>query len=254
MQQNRALAKIRAGGVTAGPALGLDAPDLAEQVANLGFDFVNFDWQHGQWTESTLNNALARFLHTDTAPIVRVKGQEPGAINRVLDMGAMGVIVPMVENAEQAAAAASPARFPPAGTRSGGGMRLGLIGGGTPQDYFAHANDEVIVIVMVETEQAIANVESIMQVAGVDVVLIGPGDLMINVKAHGHDEAHHEALVQQVAAAGKRTGTAAGYVCQSYEQAQQRVAEGFRFLWFGNDSVFVMNGMKDLLQETATLS
>lgn len=253
MQKNRALAKIRAGGVTSGPAMGIDSPDLAEQIAHVGFEFVSFDWQHGQWTELSLNNALARFLHTDTVPIVRVKGHEPGTINRVLDMGAMGVIVPMVETAEQAAAAASPARFPPDGTRSGGGIRLGLIGGGTAQDYYAAANDEVMVIVMVESEEAIANVESIMQVEGVDVVLIGPGDLMINVKAHGHDEAHHEALVQQVAAAGKRTGTAAGYVCQSFEQAQQRVAEGFRFLWFGNDSVFVMDGMKSLLEETATL-
>ena len=253
MQKNRALAKIRAGGVTAGPAMGIDSPDLAEQVAHVGFDFVSFDWQHGQWTELSLNNALARFLHTDTAPIVRVKGHEPGTINRVLDMGAMGVIIPMVETAEQAAAMASPARFPPDGTRSGGGMRLNLIGGGTAQDYFAAANAEVMVIVMVESEEAIANVESIMEADGVDVVLIGPGDLMINVRAHGHDEAHHEALVQQVAAAGKRTGTAAGYVCQSYEQAQQRVAEGFRFLWFGNDSVFVMDGMKNLLEETASL-
>ena len=185
MQKNRALAKIRAGGITAGPAMGIDSPDLAEQVAHVGFEFVSFDWQHGQWTELSLNNALARFLHTDTVPIVRVKGHEPGTINRVLDMGALGVIVPMIENAEQAAAAASPARFPPQGNRSGGGIRLGLIGGGTAQDYFAHANDEVMVIVMVESEEAIANVESIMQVEGVDVVLIGPGDLMINVKAHG---------------------------------------------------------------------
>lgn len=253
MQQNRALAKLRAGGVTAGPAMGIDSPDLAEQVAHVGFDFVNFDWQHGQWTELSLNNALARFLHTDTAPIVRVKGHEPGTINRVLDMGAMGVIIPMVETAAQAAAVASPAYFPPKGTRSGGGMRLNLIGGGTAQDYFARANDEVMVIVMVESEEAIANVESIMRVENVDVVLIGPGDLMINVRAHGHDEAHHEALVQQVAAASKRTGTAAGYVCQSYAQAQQRVAEGFRYLWFGNDSVFVSEGMKKLRQEIGTL-
>ena len=253
MQQNRALAKLRAGGVTAGPAMGIDSPDLAEQVAHMGFDFVNFDWQHGQWTELSLNNALARFLHTGTVPIVRVKGHEPGTINRVLDMGAMGVIIPMIETAEQAAAMASPAYFPPTGTRSGGGIRLGLIGGGTAQDYFARANDEVMVIVMVESEEAIANVESIMRVENVDVVLIGPGDLMINVRAHGHDEAHHEALVQQVAAASKRTGTAAGYVCQSYEQAQQRVAEGFRYLWFGNDSVFVSEGMKNLRQEIGTL-
>ena len=187
--------------------------------------------------ELSLNNALARFLHTDTVPIVRVKGHEPGTINRVLDMGAMGVIVPMVEKRRTGRCRREPDAVP-AGRHSFGGRDPPRpYRGGTAQDYYAAANDEVMVIVMVESEEAIANVESIMQVEGVDVVLIGPGDLMINVRAHGHDEAHHEALVQQVAAAGKRTGTAAGYVCQSYEQAQQRVAEGFRFLWFGNDSV-----------------
>ena len=194
MRKNPGLATLRAGGVSAGPGVSFASPDIAEQAASVGFEWVWLDWQHGQWTESALNNALARFLAFETAPIVRVKGHELGTINRVLDMGAMGVIVPMVQNAAQARYVAQAAYYPPLGMRSVGGMRLGLYADGTPADYQRQANDEIMLVVMVETEEAIGNVTEIMNVPGVDVALIGPADLMIDVKANGHDAARHEEL------------------------------------------------------------
>lgn len=249
MRRNAALAKLKAGKVISGPMVAYDSPSLAEQVAHLGFDFVWLDWQHGQWSEHTLNDALARFLAAESTPIVRVKGQEPGTINRVLDMGAMGVIVPYVQDADQARLAVRAAYYPPAGIRSGGGVRLGLIGEGSA-DYYAHANEEILLGVMVETEEAIANVESIMRVPGVSYVLIGPGDLMIDVRANGHDEAHHERLVQEVVAASKRTGTPAGYVCPTRELADRRVAEGFRFINYASDTAVLLPGLRELLRHT----
>ena len=246
MQRNQALAKLREGKVICGPLVVYDSPSLAEQVAHLGFDFVWLDWQHGQWSEHALNDALARFLAAPSTPLVRVKGHEPGTINRVLDMGAMGVVVPYVQNADQARAVVQTAYYPPLGIRSGGGVRLGLIGD-SAAEYFAHANDQAMLGVMVETEEAISHVEAIMRVPGVTFVLIGPGDLMIDVKAHGHDEAHHERLVQQVVAAAKRTGTPAGYVCQTREQWEQRVAQGFRFINYGSDHSVLTAGMRQLL-------
>jgi len=166
MRINQALARLRDGKVITGPMVVYDSPSLAEQVAHLGFDFTWLDWQHGQWSEHTLNDALARFLAAESTPLVRVKGQEPGTINRVLDMGAMGVVVPYIQEAEQALAAVQAAFYPPRGIRSGGGARLGLIGD-SAQDYFAHANDEIMLGVMVETEHAIARVEEIMRVPGI---------------------------------------------------------------------------------------
>jgi 4-hydroxy-2-oxoheptanedioate aldolase len=231
--------------VISGPMVVYDSPDLAEQIAHLGFDFVWLDWQHGQWAEHTLNNALARFLAVESTPLVRVKGQEPGTINRVLDMGAMGVVVPYIQDADQARAAVQAAYYPPAGIRSGGGVRLGLIGDGSA-DYYARANWEIMLGVMVETEAAIANVESIMAVAGIDFVLIGPGDLMIDVKANGHDEAHHERLVLAVAEASGRTGVPAGYVCPTREVAEQRIAQGFRFVNYMSDNSVLMAGMREI--------
>lgn len=252
MRRNKALAKLREGRAISGPMLVYESPDLAEQVAHVGFDFVWLDWQHGQFTELSLNNALARFLAAESAPLVRVKGHEPGTINRVLDIGAMGVVVPYVQNADQARLAVQAAYYPPKGIRSGGGARLGLIGD-SAADYFAYANDEILLAVMVESEAAIAHVEEIMRVPGVDVVLIGPGDLMIDVKANGHDEAHHERLVLEVAAAAQRTGTAAGYVCTTKAQAEERIAQGFRFINYGSDYGIIRAGFQRLLEDSRGL-
>ena len=253
MLKNPGLARLRAGELTIGPLLNFDSPDLAEYTAHLGLDWVWLDWQHGQYSEQTLINSIARFLGTDTVPIVRVKSHEPGTINRVLDMGAMGVVVPMVQSAAEARAITQAVYYPPRGMRSGGGVRLGLVGGNGPARYFAEANDAIMLVVMVETEQAIANVEAIMGVSGVSVVLIGPGDLMIDVKARNHDEAHHERLVQRVADASARTGVPAGYVCRGADQLRRRVAQGFRFLQYGSDYSIVVKGFEEYLEDVRGL-
>ena len=249
MRRNAALAKLKAGQVISGPMVIYDSPSLAEQVAHLGFDFTWLDWQHGQWTEHTLNDALARLLYAPTTSLVRVKGQEPGTINRVLDMGAMGVVVPYIQEADQARAAVQAAYYPPLGIRSGGGVRLGLIGESSA-DYFANANDEIMLGLMVETEHAISRVEEIMRVPGVSFVLIGPGDLMIDVTSRGGDAAKHEALVQQVAAASKRTGTPCGYVCPTRESAEQRVKEGFTFINYASDNAALIPALRTMKEHT----
>ena len=268
MRRNESLAKLKAGKVISGPMVIYDSPSLAEQVAHLGFDFTWLDWQHGQWSEHTLNDALARLLAAPSTPLVRVKGQEPGTINRVLDMGAMGVVVPYVQEADQARAAVQAAYYPPLGIRSGGGVRLGLIGDGSA-DYYANANSEIMLGLMVETEHAIARVEEIMRVPGVSFVLIGPGDLMIDVTSRGGDEqpstraagaqgvrdsgwagAKHEALVQQVAAASKRTGTPCGYVCPTRESAEQRIKEGFTFINYASDNAALMGALRHMKEHT----
>ena len=251
MRPNPALAKLKAGKVISGPMVVFDSPSLAEQIAHLSFDFTWLDWQHGQWSEHTLNDALARLLYAPTTSLVRVKGQEPGTINRVLDMGAMGVVVPYIQEAEQARAAVQAAYYPPLGIRSGGGVRLGLIGDGSA-DYYANANAEIMLGLMVETEHAIARVEEIMRVPGVSFVLIGPGDLMIDVTSRGGDAARHEALVQQVAAASKRTGTPCGYVCPTRGSAEQRIREGFTFINYASDNAALQSTLRTMKSHTTS--
>lgn len=249
MRINRTLRKLRQNQVALAPLLVYDSPDLAENVAHLGFDGVFIDAQHGAWNDASLTNLLGRFLATDCTPLVRVKTADAGPINFALDMGALGVIVPMVENADQARQAAVAMRYPPMGRRSGGGSRLGLVGEGVV-DYFARANDEVMLVVMLESEPAMANAAAIAAVPGVDVLLVGPGDLAIDARARGHDEAHVEQLVEQMTAAARAAGKAAGYVCSTPEMAQRRIAQGMRFLCYGSDWGTVDAGFRRLREES----
>src|SRR5438094_6767488 len=102
MRKNPVLAKLRAGRVSVMPCMTFGNPDLVEHVAYLGFDGLWLDWQHGTWTESTIADTLARFLPVSCAPIVRVRSHDWGLICSTLDMGATGIIVPMIQNVEQA--------------------------------------------------------------------------------------------------------------------------------------------------------
>jgi 2-keto-3-deoxy-L-rhamnonate aldolase RhmA len=111
-----------------------------------------------------------------------------------------------------------------------------------------------MVTVMVESERAIANVREIAAVPGVDVVLVGPGDLMIDVRAQGHDERHHEELVLEVAAAAKQAGKAAGYVCPDAATVEQRMAQGFRFLCYGFDADLMQRVLRSMSAQVAAWS
>ena len=249
MRTNRTLQKLRRGEPTIGPFMTIGSPDLAELTAHAGFDFVFLDWQHGEWTETTLNSAIARFLPTESAPLVRVKGHEPGTINRVLDMGALGVVVPMVETPEQAQLAAAAVRYPPLGQRSGGGNRLGLLGAeGDAWDYFKSANDELMLVVMVESRAALGRAAEIAAVPGVDVVLVGPGDLLLEVQAGGGTQEDHERLVTEFPKAVTAAGKVAGYVCGTVEAAEQRIAQGYRFITYGSDVAAVQSAWRAALE------
>src|SRR6185295_16395860 len=111
---------------------------------------------------------------TDTVPVVRVAWNEPAAIMKALDLGAYAIIVPLVNNAEEAAQAVAACRYPPVGMRSSGPVRALHYGGA---DYVANANDEIVVMAMIETKEGLANLDAICATPGLDAVYIGPSDL-----------------------------------------------------------------------------
>jgi 4-hydroxy-2-oxoheptanedioate aldolase len=255
LRKNPVLAKLRAGRVSVLPCITFGSPDIVEHAAYLGFDGLWLDWQHGTWTEPVLADALARLLPATTAPIVRVRSHDWGVICSTLDMGAMGIIVPMVQNAEDARAAVQATKNPPLGRRSLAGVRVGLVAGeGSFDEYIEHANEEILLAVMVESEEAVANVRAIMDVPGVDAVFIGPGDLMLDVQKHGHDAAVHEQLLQQVADISKATSVAAGLPVSSREDAERRIAQGFRLISHGGDYAALMAGLSQTLEESRAWS
>ena len=248
MKNNRALSKLRAGKVAVGTFLGIASSDLAEHVSAQGLDFVILDWQHGEWTDQNVSEALGRLIDQDTAPLVRVRSHDTGLINWVLDMGALGVVVPMVEDADQAKAIVQTAYYPPRGVRSVGGNRVTRMADGDFAEYVAAVNDQILFVAMVETKSAIANVDEIMNTDGIGAVLIGPSDLMLDVKSQGLGEKDHAALVAEVSSAGARNDGVAGMVCPDSGAATERVAEGFRLLVVGSDRSLVAQGTQQTIE------
>ena len=246
MRKNRALEKIRAGETAYGIIVGYGSPEIAEYSAHMSLDWTWLDWQHGTWTEATMADALSTFLATETAPLVRVRSHEAWEINKVLDMGAMGVIAPMVNSREEAEAVVRNAKYPPHGNRSGGGARLRLFSENMDNlDYFRNANDEIMVAVMLETVRAMEKAEEIMSVPGVDVVLPGPGDLLLDVQANGGDQRDRDRWIERLVGIGKKLGKAVGYVSYDPKTAGIYAEKGFRFLPVSFDMVLIREGFKN---------
>jgi 4-hydroxy-2-oxoheptanedioate aldolase len=216
------------------PALGgwLTVPSSAsaEVFAHAGFDWVCVDTQHGLIDYQTSVEMLRAISTTDTVPIVRVPWNEPGIIMKSLDAGAYGVVVPMVNTRAEAEAAVSYCRYAPVGVRSYGPVRAALYAG---RDYFQHANDTVLCIVMIETAQAIENLDDILSVPGVDVAYIGPADLSVSLgfpPASYHDDPRYAGAVQRVLDACRRHGVIPGFHGGNPANARARIAQGFRFV------------------------
>ena len=210
----------------------LDTADtyVAESMANVGFDALVLDMQHGM---AIGPDRAALWLQavstTDTVPIVRVPWNEPFFIQWVLDAGAYGVIVPLVNSREEAAKAGGACRYPPLGYRSAGANRARLYGGA---DYFKQANKETICLVMIEDINTIPHMEELANVPGIDGFYIGPSDLAVSMGLGPPDyrgNAKHAEACRQVLGTAKSHGLIAGIHCGSPQEVLQRTTEGFMF-------------------------
>src|SRR3954453_9768605 len=154
----------------------------AEVIAQCGFDSVTVDMQHGvQDSQSMVQCFQAMYAHPVT-PMVRVPWNEPGIVGKVLDAGAYGVICPMINTREDAEKFISYCKYPPKGARSNGPIRAGIYGVvGPGGGYQATANDDILCMPMIETQEAIDNLEAILDVPGIDAVYVGPSDLAFSL-------------------------------------------------------------------------
>ena len=174
MKANTMKRSMRAGTAVIGAEIGLGCAAAGEMFSLAGFDFVQVDMQHGAWTDDTALQAFHHICAGPATPSVRVPDNGYAAIGRVLDRGALTVVVPMVNSAEEAQAAAQAVRYPPHGRRSMGG-RPGCLSYGA--DYAEAVDDEICLMVQIETGQAVEAARDILSVDGVDGCMIGPTDL-----------------------------------------------------------------------------
>jgi 4-hydroxy-2-oxoheptanedioate aldolase len=224
-----------------GYGLGLGSPIAAEALAESGVDFILLDNQHGSFGPDSTIASLMAMASTKAVPIPRVARNDYTMIGRLLDEGAMGIVVPMVHTAEDAKAAADACRFPPTGTRSWGWARAGRYG----DDYSDWINDQVFVAVQIESATAVENAEAILSTPGVDGCWIGPSDLALSMGVHPRHKSEDQGVlraVERVLVACNNTGKIAGYAADSPEEAVGYAERGFRFLTAGSDIGFMMSG------------
>lgn len=245
MRKNTVLAKLRAGQPAYGLWLETGSPILAEEIAHAGMDWALIDTQHGYWSNETILSTLQILSHTETVPLARVAGNDPALIGRLLDAGAFGVVVPMVNSRTEAEQAVAAVRYPPQGSRSAGGTRLLQFG----SDYFSAANPEILLAVMIETVKAVEKAEEILSLPGVDCCFIGPGDLAIDMGTFGRPSDRHTAAIQSLVDTGKRLGIPMGIYCPTVEVARQRTAQGFQFVNVGSDISLFRRGLNEMKQE-----
>jgi 4-hydroxy-2-oxoheptanedioate aldolase len=229
-------AKVRRRETVVGYWVVLDSPTSTERLARVGYDYVCLDAQHGLFGYSGMLAGLTAVdVGGQSVGMVRVGGNEPATIGRALDAGAAGVIVPLVNSAEEAARAVAAAKYPPAGIRSyGPGRKLSGVG-----PLPAEINDAVTVLAMIETAEGLASVEAIAATPGLDGLYIGPTDLTIGLGGAGLGDTSvadaFESALARVRRACSDRGIAAGLHTPSGEAAAKRISEGFTFVTVAGD-------------------
>ena len=209
----------------------------AETMAQTGFDAVTVDLQHGVQDYHSMVECFQAMQAHPVTPMVRVPWNEPGIIGKVLDAGAFGVICPMVNTRAQAEAFVSACKYPPRGTRSNGPIRMATYGKVT--GYQQTANDETLCLPMIETREAVANLDAILDVPGVAGVYIGPSDLGFShglVPKLDRDEPEMLAIYDRVIAGCAARGLQAGIHTGSAAYAARAIGMGFRLVSLLNDA------------------
>ena len=236
MRNNYVREKLRRGEPSIGAFLGLESPNVAELFGHHGFEWLLIETEHNGLDAAEVETMVRAIETTEAIPLVRVPSHDQVPIQRALDIGALGVKVPMIKTAEEAEAIVSFTRYPPEGVRSWGPMRASGYTANEP-DYFERANENILVTLILETVEAVENLEEICSVQGIDAISIGPADLGA---ALGYDplvRVHPdiEAVAQKMVEVGKKTGVAMGISARTQADIQRRLDEGFLMINYGAD-------------------
>ncbi len=254
MRENALARRLRAGETVLGAWLQLSDAFAAEAMASLGWDWLMIDMEHGPIALHDAAAIVTALRAQAVTPFVRVAWNEPSQIQRALDLGCAGIVVPVVNDAAGARAVVRDARFPPLGERSRGGLRPTLAFETDAMTYFERANDETIVLVQIETETAVANVDEILAVPGIDGAFVGPNDLAASGLKRWPDvwerDEHYMALVRGVGEACARAGKVAGFLARDAAMARRVVELGYRFVGVSSDVNYLTGAARKALAET----
>jgi len=208
----------------------------AEIMAHQGFDSITVDMQHGVVDYQVAVTMLQAISTTSAVPLARVTWNDPALLMKILDAGVYGVICPMISSREQAEALVQACKYPPRGYRSWGPVRASIYAGA---DYGDHANADIVVMPMIETADALKNLDDILSVDGVDAIYVGPSDLSLALGYKPRLDQTEPAVVEaqrQIVAACKKHGVVAGIHNNSAAYALQMIEIGYQFVTIASDS------------------
>ncbi|MDA1198269.1 MAG: aldolase/citrate lyase family protein [Proteobacteria bacterium] len=227
----------------------------AEVMAKQGYDSLTIDMQHGVVDYPNALQMLQAISTTDVVPMARVNWNEPGQIMKILDAGAYGIICPMVSNKKEAESFVQACLYPPKGYRSYGPIR-GLLYGGA--DYGKHANDEILKFAMIETKEALSNLDEIMSTKGLDGIYIGPADLSLAIGEDPSFDIPESSPVFKVILTilehAKKNKIIPAIHNMSPEYAEKMINLGFKLVTIGADQRYMAAGAKAAIDKVRKIS
>lgn len=254
--KNHLTERLEAGKVAVGAQLRFGSAAIAELFGLAGFDWILIDTEHAPQTPVTVQAQLQGIGCTGATPVVRAAKNDPDLIKLYLDMGAMGIVVPFIETAEEAELGARACRYPPAGTRGWGPHRAAGYGLHAAA-YSREIDEQVLYIPIIESEKAVENLDGILAVEGVDSFLVGPVDLSISLGVpFQYESPRFQEAIQSVLASARRSGKPGGTGAYGpvfdAQTAGRAVKDGFRLLLVGGDEPILSAGCRLVLEHLAS--
>jgi|694.fasta_scaffold00321_43 4-hydroxy-2-oxoheptanedioate aldolase len=250
MRTNRIKRLLKEGKPTFGTWLSLGDVFAARVMAKMGYDWLTLDLEHAPVDMHQASLVFGAIAESGCVPLARVPQGSHDHIKRVLDAGAFGIVVPMVDTVEQAEIAIRAAKYPPVGNRSLGGSLSALNFDCSSGEYFKNANEEILVILQTESPRGITNAEAIYSLPGVDAIFVGPVDLRAQMRHSDGSEASEEkfqAALQLVVDIGKKTGTPTGMHVMDATSALLRAEQGMQFIAIGSELRMMTERGRELL-------
>lgn len=253
MRINHVRQRLQQGEPSIGTWLALPSPEAAEYIGQIGFDWLVVDAEHNPVDIRTLAQMFATIGISGTAPMVRIPWNTAENIKRVLDAGAWGIVVPMVNSRQEAEDAVAATKYAPEGHRSVGGGRHAMSFDTSAKEYYDNANEQVLTVLQIEHIDGVNNADEILSVPGVDACFIGPNDLAasmglgLGVPLEAEEPSLVEAI-NHIRETAKKHGVAPGVHTSGPEGLNQRLDEGFQFCALASELKFMLSGLSEGLE------
>lgn len=249
MKTNNVKAKLKRGEPAIGTWMILPDPVSAQLMSRVGFDWLTVEMEHAPINIESAAQSFGAIAAGGTVPLARVPWNTGENIKRVLDNGAWGIVVPMVNSRAEAELVVRSARYMPLGDRSVGGQLHAVTFDTDPATYYARANEEILVVVMLEHVTGVEKADEILSVPGIDACFIGPNDLHISMNKKpmfDSDDKQFVDAVNHVRVTAKKHGIPSGIHVLDVAQAQRRIAEGFQFIAIGSEAGMMLGRAKEI--------